>query len=378
MGAAKDFVMPKLGLTMSEGAVARWVIAAGSRFKAGDVVAVIETDKIAYDLEAPSSGVLCEVLVSAGNIVPVGTPIGRWDIGDAEVDTPPIEVGSAVHPSAAHLNDSEPPVTPWQDIGSAKNISPASEGERILATPYARRLARIASIDLHDLTGTGPRGRIKAADVNRSVSERTSTPSPSPEAAVQVPLPGVNLLRSTQFFSAGVEVDVGRLLALNAEIIQNLPPLRPQLVHYVILAAARILGGDAAHQFVIGLAIDGDMLKSPVIFGINDCSSLRSIVEHADSRMSAEITAGGTLWVAQAQEQISFISSEPPPGWSICLGVGSVRAAFRLDRDGRPISAPTISLVTSCRTAEIDPAQAQKMLGRIRNLLKNPTYLLIN
>jgi pyruvate dehydrogenase E2 component (dihydrolipoamide acetyltransferase) len=379
MGAAKDFVMPKLGLTMSEGTIARWVIAAGSRFKAGDVVAVIETDKIAYDLEAPSSGILCEVLVSAGNIVPVGTPIGRWDIGDAEIEAPPGDVGSAVHLSAAHLNDREPPVTPSQDIGSTKKHSSIGEGQRILATPYARRLAQIANIDLQNLTGTGPRGRIKAADVNRSVSERTPAPTLPPAAAVQEPSPAANLLQSTKLFSAGVEVDVGRLLALNEEIIRNLPPLRPQLVHYVILAASRILGGDAARQFVIGLAISGDTPKSPLIFGGNDCSSLRPIVEYAHHRMSAETTeGGGTLWVAQAQEKISFISSEPPPGWSISLGVGSVRAAFHLDRDGRPISAPTISLVISYRTAELDPTQAESMLGRIRDLLENPTYLLIN
>jgi len=370
--------MPKLGLTMSEGAVARWVIAAGSRFKAGDVIAVIETDKIAYDFETPSSGVLREVLVPAGDVVPVGTPIGRWDIGDAAVDAPPAEAGSAVHRSASQQNDTEPRVPPPPDIGAPKKTSSTGDGQRVLATPYARRLAQIANIDLHDLTGTGPRGRIKAADVNRSVSERTSTRSPPPEAAIRVPSPAPNLLQSTKLFSAGVEADVGCLLALNEEIIQNLPPLRPKVVHYVVLAASRILGGDAARRFVIGLEISGDMPKSPVIFGINDCSSLRPIVERADSQMSAETSSGGTLWVAQAQEQISFISSEPPPGWAIFLGVGSVRPAFRLDRDGRAISAPTISLVTSCRTAELDPSQAQRLLSRIRDLLENPTSLLIN
>jgi pyruvate dehydrogenase E2 component (dihydrolipoamide acetyltransferase) len=378
MGAAKDFVMPKLGLTMSEGAVARWVIPAGRRFKAGDVVAVIETDKIAYDLEAPSSGVLHEILIPAGNTVPIGTPIGRWDIGDAQIDAPPADVGSAVHPSAAYLKDREPPATPPQDMGSAKKILSAGEGRRIFATPYARRLARIANIDLHELTGTGPRGRIKAADVNRSVSERTSMSPPPPEAAAQVPLPAANLLRSTKLFSAGVEIDVGRLLALNEEIIRNLPPLRPQLVHYVILAAARILAGDAAGQFVIGLATARDTLKPSVIFGADECSSLRPIVERADGQIGAETSAGGKLWVAQAQGQFSFISSEPPPGWSMYLGVGAVHAAFRPDRDGRPISASTVSLVISCRPAELDPFQAQSMLGRIRDLLENPTYLLIN
>ena len=183
---------------------------------------------------------------------------------------------------------------------------------------------------------------------------------------------------STQLFSAGVEVDVGRLLTLNEEIIQNLSPLRPKLVHYVVLAASRILGANTPRPCTIGLEIGGDSSTFPAIFASNDCSSLRPIVERADGQMRAEATAGGTLWIAQAQEQISFISSEPPPGWSISLGVGSARAAFRLDCDGRPIAAPTISLVISCRTAELDPTQAQSLLSRIRDLLENPTHLLIN
>jgi pyruvate dehydrogenase E2 component (dihydrolipoamide acetyltransferase) len=376
MGAAKDFVMPKLGLTMSEGAVARWVIAAGSRFKAGDVIAVIETDKIAYDFEAPLSGVLHEVFVSAGDIVPVGTPIGRWDIDGDEIGTPPADAGSAVHRSAARQDDAKPPVAPPPDIGAVQKTSSPGDGQRILATPYARRLARNANIDLHDLTGTGPRGRIKAADVNRSVSERLSTPSP--DAALPVVEPKPNVSPSTQLFSAGVEVEVGRLLTLNEEIIQNLSPLRPKLVHYVVLAASRILGRDAPRPFAIGLEIGGDNATFPAIFASDDCSSLRPIVERADGQMRAQPIASGTLWIAQAQQQISFISSEPPPGWSMSLGVGSLRAAFRLDRDGRPIAAPTISLVISCRAAELYPTQAQSLLSRIRDLLENPTHLLIN
>ena len=82
---ATDFVMPKLGLTMTEGTVARWGVAPGSRFEAGDIIVVVETDKIAYDVEAPAPGILHAVLVSEGNAVPVGTPIGRWEVGDVEV-----------------------------------------------------------------------------------------------------------------------------------------------------------------------------------------------------------------------------------------------------------------------------------------------------
>ena len=83
--ATTDFVMPKLGLTMTEGTIARWDVAPGKTFAQGDIILVVETDKIAYDVEAPAPGVLQEVLVSAGSAVPVGTPIGRWDVGDIKV-----------------------------------------------------------------------------------------------------------------------------------------------------------------------------------------------------------------------------------------------------------------------------------------------------
>src|ERR1700723_2357653 len=79
--ATTDFVMPRLGLTMTEGTIARWDVAPGKSFARGDIILVVETDKIAYDVEAPAPGVLQAVLVAAGNAVPVGTPIGRWDVG---------------------------------------------------------------------------------------------------------------------------------------------------------------------------------------------------------------------------------------------------------------------------------------------------------
>src|SRR5947199_306466 len=67
-----DFVMPKLGLTMTEGTISRWGVTPGSRFETGDIIVVVETDKIAYDVEAPAPGILKEVLVSQGGVVSVG------------------------------------------------------------------------------------------------------------------------------------------------------------------------------------------------------------------------------------------------------------------------------------------------------------------
>src|ERR1700756_524026 len=96
-----DFVMPKLGLTMTEGTIARWDVAPGKSFAQGDIILVVETDKIAYDVEAPGPGVLQEVLVTAGNAVPVGTPIGRWDVGDIKVSLDARDAAAAADPEAA-------------------------------------------------------------------------------------------------------------------------------------------------------------------------------------------------------------------------------------------------------------------------------------
>src|ERR1700755_3467853 len=138
-----DFVMPKLGLTMTEGTIARWDVAPGKSFAQGDIILVVETDKIGYDVEAPGPGVLQEVLVTAGNAVPVGTPIGRWDVGDIKV--------SLDAPDVAAVGEAEPSLTP------AARQQRRADGSRTLAPPYARRLARQAGIDLRSLDGSGPR-----------------------------------------------------------------------------------------------------------------------------------------------------------------------------------------------------------------------------
>src|SRR5580704_12803259 len=110
--ATTDFVMPKLGLTMTEGTIARWDVAPGKNFAQGDIILVVETDKIAYDVEAPAPGVLQEVLVAAGSAVPVGTPIGRWDVGDIKVSLDAPDIAPAAAPTAAKAPAPAAPATP--------------------------------------------------------------------------------------------------------------------------------------------------------------------------------------------------------------------------------------------------------------------------
>jgi pyruvate dehydrogenase E2 component (dihydrolipoyllysine-residue acetyltransferase) len=361
--ATTDFVMPKLGLTMTEGTVARWDVAPGSRFAAGDVIVVVETDKIAYDVEAPGPGTLQEVLVSAGGAVPVGTPIGRWDIGDINVslDAPGIEP-DVDSPAAAPTAVKVPIVT------SAPR--PCGERERILATPFARCLARRAGIDLRNLNGTGPKGRIKAADVEHAVAiARAAVP---PAAAI------VNDQSRAAVHRAGVAIDVTALLALNEEINRDLPDLHSDLAHYIVLAAAKISEAFFGEAPVIGLAPDAKAEAGTAsVFASADCRTLRSVIAQiASSAVSDASTPRGTLWIERALPGISFFSADPPGGWAASLNIGSRRDAFRLDADGRSIRVALVDVFLSCRVAELDPVSAQRLLLRIRQLLEAPLFLL--
>jgi pyruvate dehydrogenase E2 component (dihydrolipoamide acetyltransferase) len=356
--------MPKLGLTMTEGTVSRWGIAPGSRFEAGDVIVVVETDKIAYEVEAPAPGILQEVLVSEGSAVSVGTPIGRWDVGDATVS---LDAPASDHP--AQPEAAAPAVSQAEPVPAA--TAPRSESGRIVATPYARRLARQAGIDLRQLHGSGPKGRIKAADVNRAIA---AGPAPIPPAAR---LAAADQSRAA-VYTAGVDIDVTALLTLNAQINSDLPALHTELVHYLVLAASKI-ADIFPEPLVIGLAPSGERAGGTVsIFSRDDCRTLRSVVAHAENATTAggPSSLQGTLWIDRAIDGISFFSADPPSGWSASLNLGSVRDAFRPDGNGQPVRAALVSVVLTCRAGELDPASTQVLLRRLRALLEAPLLLL--
>jgi pyruvate dehydrogenase E2 component (dihydrolipoyllysine-residue acetyltransferase) len=355
-----DFVMPKLGLTMTEGTIARWDVAPGKSFAQGDIILVVETDKIAYDVEAPAPGVLQEVLVAAGSAVPVGTPIGRWDVGDIKVSLDAPDIAPAAAPTAAKAPAPAAPATPRR-----------ADGALILATPYARRLARQAGIDWRSLDGSGPRGRIKAADVERAIAQKKAAPASLAEAAPVVET------APTATFSAGVEIDVTALLALAEQVNTDLPDLHADLAHFVALAAAK--ASDAFPKpLILGLAAhtENGAGEASLLAG-GDCRTLSGLVGQAKIPAATSTAASrGTLWIERAQHGISFFSAEPSAGWSAALAIGAVREAFRPDPEGRAVRAALVTIVLTARASALGPQQGQRLLGQIRHLLEAPLLLL--
>jgi pyruvate dehydrogenase E2 component (dihydrolipoamide acetyltransferase) len=364
--ATTDFVMPKLGLTMTEGTIARWDVAPGKSFAQGDIILVVETDKIAYDVEAPGPGVLQEVLITAGNAVPVGTPIGRWDVGDIKVSLDAPDVAAAAEAaSASAIAEAGPSVAP------AARQQPRADGSQTLATPYARRLARQAGIDLRSLDGSGPRGRIKAADIERAIAAKEPAPRP-----LAVPAPAEASHAAT--FSAGVDIDITALLALTEQINSDLPELHADLAHFVALAAAKV-SGVFSEPLVMGLATSRESGEGASRrLTASDCRTLSGLIAQAKDSVAASDAAAtrGTLWIERALEGISFFSADPPSGWAASLTIGAAREAFRPDAEGRAVRAALVTIVLTARASHLDPQQAQRLLRGLRHLLEAPLLLL--
>jgi pyruvate dehydrogenase E2 component (dihydrolipoamide acetyltransferase) len=170
---ATNILMPALSPTMTEGNLARWLKQEGERIKAGDVIAEIETDKATMEVEAVDEGILGRILV----------PAGTQGVKVNDVIAVLVEAGEAVPaagaaPKAAAAPAAAPaPVTAPVAAAPAPVATPAS-GDRVFASPLARRMAAQAGVDISKIAGSGPNGRIVKADVDAALSR-----GPAPVAA---------------------------------------------------------------------------------------------------------------------------------------------------------------------------------------------------
>ncbi|MDE2199916.1 MAG: pyruvate dehydrogenase complex dihydrolipoamide acetyltransferase [Rhodospirillales bacterium] len=182
---ATNILMPALSPTMTEGTLARWLKKEGDSVKAGDVLAEIETDKATMEVEAVDEGVLGKILVADGTAgVKVNAPIAVLvEPGEAVSAAAPAAPKAA--PPAAAPAAAAPPAAATPAMAPART-APHAAGERVVASPLARRMARQAGIDLAGLHGSGPGGRIVRADVE-AASKGGAVHAPAPAAAVAPP-----------------------------------------------------------------------------------------------------------------------------------------------------------------------------------------------
>ena len=155
---ARQFQMPKLGLTMEEGTILQWLVDDETDVVAGQAVLIIETDKVETDVEASSSGVLKQI-GEVDEAYPCGSLIG-WFLEEGE--TPPVPQEPGPGEERRSKSTDSLGAGPIKATGSP---GPKDKPGRVLASPSAKRLARELGIDLATISGSGPQGRIISSDV---------------------------------------------------------------------------------------------------------------------------------------------------------------------------------------------------------------------
>lgn len=428
-----DILMPALSPTMEEGTLAKWTVKVGDAVKAGDVIAEIETDKATMEVEAVDDGVMAEILVPAGTeAVKVNAVIARLQAdGETSLSKPaptPVAAGAIV--SAAKP---APKLTPAQAPAPTLVAVPKSPagGARIFASPLAKRLAAAKGVSLANLTGTGPHGRIIAADVEaakagaaaaRATTATVVSATPASLRQVQsleqmgiapgsydlVPLDGMrktiarrmtDSFRDIPHFPLTMDLEIDRLLEARARINTALEArkIKVSVNDILIKAAAAALKvvpeanasytpeGIALHHHAdvaVAVAIDGGLI-TPIIRAAENRSladisvTMKDLAERARSRkLKPDEFQGGTFSLSNLGmfgiKSFASIINEPQ-GCILSIGAGEKRPVVR----GDALAVATVMTVTlTCDHRVVDGAIGSRWLAAFKGFVEDPITLL--
>ena len=209
---ATNILMPALSPTMTEGNLARWLKQEGERIKAGDVIAEIETDKATMEVEAVDEGILGRILV----------PAGTQGVKVNDVIAVLVETGEAVPAAGAAPKAAAAPATAPAPVAAPVDAAPATiapapaSGDRVFASPLARRMAAQAGLDIGQIAGSGPNGRIVKAAVEAALSRGpapVATAAPAPAAAPRPAAPVAITAPHTAVPNSSIRKVIARRLA---------------------------------------------------------------------------------------------------------------------------------------------------------------------
>ena len=182
---ATQILMPALSPTMEEGTLAKWLVKEGDTVSSGDLLAEIETDKATMEFEAVDEGTVGKILITEGTEgVKVNTAIAvLLDDGESADDIGEVSSAPAAAPAAAPAEEAAPAAT--ETAAPAPAAPAAADGSRVFASPLARRIAKDKGLDLSQIKGSGPKGRIVKADVENA--QPGAAPATAPVAAAAAP-----------------------------------------------------------------------------------------------------------------------------------------------------------------------------------------------
>ena len=235
---AINIQMPALSPTMEEGSLAKWLVKEGDTVKSGDLLAEIETDKATMEFEAVDEGVIASILVAEGTDgVKVGTVIATLTVegeeaAPAEKPAPKAEAAKAEAP--------KPDATPKADAAPAPKADPVpakaatAEGDRIKASPLARRLAEASGLDLASVQGSGPNGRIVKADLDGA--KPASSPAPAAAAPASSPAPAAPIAAQDY----GIPHEAVKLSNMRKTIARRLTESKQTVPHIYLTVDIRL------------------------------------------------------------------------------------------------------------------------------------------
>ena len=389
-----QLVMPKLGLTMTEGVLLEWHVGAGDEFRAGDMLFVVETEKVANEVQADIDGIIDELLVEEGDIVPVGMPLATLKGG--RVSELPEKVVTTAEAAVSAVA-----IEPRQFVKD-------SDSSRIVSTPLARKRARELGVDLSQVAGSGPGGRIKVNDLDHlgdSVAQEMprlqsehglQAQEISPSAARLAIARRVSAAKTNvPHFYITQDVEVSALQVFRATINKRSPEIRISVTHLLIKALGvamaelpttnRIWVDDkilAFNQVDIGMVTEtADGLRVPIIRDAGRRTleevaiEARTLASRAqDGSLTQKEVGGGSVSISNvgmfgASSLIPIINAPQ----AMILGVGSEQALFRPDEAGHPVLHKEICLTLACDHRVHDGADAARLLARLARILKNPS-----
>lgn len=254
-----EIVMPKMSDAMEEGTVLRWIKQEGDFVEKGEPIAEIETDKANMEMEAFDSGTITAIKVPEGETVAVGTAIAELGPVGAEVagvkggaaaEAPPVEEKAEEPPptpvaEAAIPTEAQAPVAPEETTPPTpqrepiKEITPPEAEEMVKASPLAKKLARDAGIDLGQVEGTGPGGRIVEEDVRRFI-ERGRREEPSPPARPKLDAEPVEREESPPKPAPAVPGEVIELSRIRKTVAKKMIESKRQIPHFYVTNRVRM------------------------------------------------------------------------------------------------------------------------------------------
>lgn len=422
--------MPALSPTMETGTLAKWLVKEGDEVESGTILAEIETDKATMEFESIDDGIVGKIVVAEGaENVAVGELIAVLledgeDASAVDSVAAAAPAPAAAEPAAAPAPEAAPapaatptpvatPAPSPTPAPAAASSAPTASGERVFASPLARRIAELSGYDISQIPGTGPRGRVIKRDVE------SYTPAAATSAAIgavsmdgDTPFEDIKLsnMRKTiakrlteskqtvPHFYVTVDIELDNLMAARKQLNAMSDEYKISVNDFIIKACAAALikvpaanvqfMGDTMRQFKradisVAVAIEGGLI-TPVIRGA-DMKGLRQISDETkdlakrahEGKLALEEYAGGTFSISNmgmmGVKNFDAVIN-PPQAAILAVGAGEQRPVVK---NGELTVATVMSVTLSCDHRAIDGAVGAEYIAAVKMFLEQPSAMLL-